>query len=238
VIKRKKHVIARNDERERGVTKQSPRSKEIASLPSVARNDDNVAALLSVYKKRKNIIKKRLLEFKKMRGAGKNKLFAELCFCLCTPQSKAVNCNEAVRRLEKTGDIFSGREKIIANQLKGLVRFHNNKARYIVEAREKFLKNPKLTREWLVKNIKGLGLKEASHFLRNIGMGENLAIIDRHILTNLAKYGAIYNIPESISNKQYLVIEETMRRFSKNIGIPLAELDLLFWSNQTGHVFK
>ena len=42
VFQMHKNVIARNDERERGVTKQSPSSKEIASLPSVARNDVDV----------------------------------------------------------------------------------------------------------------------------------------------------------------------------------------------------
>lgn len=194
--------------------------------------------LLSSYKKRKREIKKRLGEFKKLQEAGKKKLFAELCFCLCTPQSKAVNCNKAVRRLQASGALIDGCQREIARHLKGLVRFHNNKAKYIVRAREKFFKNFALTREWLVENIKGLGMKEASHFLRNIGLGSDLAIIDRHILTNLSKYGAINNIPKHISNKQYLAIESDMRRFSKEVGIPLAELDLLFWSNQTGHVFK
>ena len=198
----------------------------------------NHKELLSAYKKRKKEIKSRLAEFKKVPESGKKKVFAELCFCLCTPQSKAVNCNEAVCRLRDSGDLFTGRQAKIAKRLKGLVRFHNNKAKYIVEAREKFFKNPALTREWLVKNIKGLGMKEASHFLRNIGLGHDLAIIDRHILTNLAKYDAIKHIPKHISIKQYLDIERDMRSFSKEVGIPLAELDLLFWSNQTGHVFK
>jgi len=38
--------------------------------------------------------------------------------------------------------------------------------------------------EWLVKNLTGLGYKEAGHFLRNIGSGK-IAILDRHILRNL-----------------------------------------------------
>jgi len=198
----------------------------------------NRKELLSAYKKRKKEIKKRLLEFKETGRGGNNKLFAELCFCLCTPQSKAVNCDEAVRRLEHSKALFGGSVEKVAKHLKGLVRFHNNKAKYIVEARGKFFKNPELKRDWLVKNIKGLGLKEASHFLRNIGLGDDLAIVDRHVLTNLAKYGAISNIPKSISKKQYFDIEEKMRKFSEEIGIPLAELDLLFWSNQAGHVFK
>jgi len=193
--------------------------------------------LLSLYKARRNEIKQRLAEFKKKSEAGKEELFAELCFCLCTPQSKALNCDKAVRRLKSAGNLSNGSAEEVAACLKGLVRFHNNKAKYIIEARKKFRDVVK-TREWLVKNIKGLGLKEASHFLRNIGLGDNLAIIDRHILTNLKKYGAIKNIPKSISKNEYLTLEKKLLQFSKKIGISAAELDLLFWSNQTGHIFK
>jgi len=205
--------------------------------------------LIIIYKKQRAQIKKRLAEFKSIGKKGNKKLFAELCFCLCTPQSKAVNCNEAIRRLSASKDLFNGSSERIAKHLKGLVRFHNNKAKYIVEARKKFCNvgangrsplhgDPAQTRRWLVENIKGLGMKEASHFLRNIGRGLDLAIIDRHILTNLKRYGEIEQLPESISDKQYLIIEEKMRKFSKALNIPMAEMDLVFWSSETGHIFK
>jgi N-glycosylase/DNA lyase len=208
-----------------------------------------VKKLISIYKKKKNTIKQRLADFKKIGKQGNKRIFSELCFCLCTPQSKAVNCNEAVLRLEKSGVLFKGTAKKVAKYLKGLARFHNNKARYIVKAREKFYNigarcsvplkgDPAQIRSRLVKDIKGLGMKEASHFLRNVGLGGGLAIIDRHVLANLKRYGAIKNIPLNIPDKEYLKLEETMRKFSKRIGIPLAELDLLFWSQETGRIFK
>jgi N-glycosylase/DNA lyase len=96
---------------------------------------------------------------------------------------------------------------------------------------------PTEKREYLVKNVKGLGLKEASHFLRNIGHN-NLAILDRHILKNLHKLGVIEEVPRSLTKKAYLDIEEKFKRFSKKIGITMDELDLLFWSMETGKVFK
>jgi N-glycosylase/DNA lyase len=125
----------------------------------------------------------------------------------------------------------------------GGVRFHNNKSGYIIEARDKFFKNrlpkdPKEAREWLVDNIKGLGYKEASHFLRNIGLGRNIAILDRHILKNLMKYNVINEIPKTLTPKRYLEIEDKMKQFSKKNNIPLDELDLLFWAEETGEVFK
>jgi N-glycosylase/DNA lyase len=122
----------------------------------------------------------------------------------------------------------------------------------VVGARKLFLSNGKITikpilkeysdkkdaREWLVKNVKGMGYKEASHFLRNIGMGEELAILDRHILKNLNKYRVIKEIPASLSRTKYIEIEAQMKEFSNAHNIPMAHLDLLFWYNETGKIFK
>ena len=86
--------------------------------------------------------------------------------------------------------------------------------------------------------MKGLGYKEASHFLRNIGVGLDLAILDRHIIKNLKRYGVIEEVPKSLTPKKYLEIEEKMKEFARRIDIPMPELDLLFWSMETGEVFK
>jgi len=94
------------------------------------------------------------------------------------------------------------------------------------------------TREWLVRNVKGIGYKEASHFLRNIGLGKDLAILDVHILRNLKRYGVIKDPPKTLTRKNYLDVEEKMKEFSRDIGIPMDELDLLFWSRETGVIFK
>ena len=89
-------------------------------------------------------------------------------------------------------------------------------------------------REEIVKNVKGLGYKEASHFLRNIGLGKDLAILDRHILRRLKSCGVLEEVPKSLTPKRYLEIEEKMRRFFKQVEIPLDHLDLLFFSMATG----
>ena len=89
-----------------------------------------------------------------------------------------------------------------------------------------------------MKNIKGLGYKEASHFLRNIGRGEDLAILDRHILKNLALLGVIDEVPSSPTKRLYLEIEEKMAAFSRQTNIPMGHLDLLLWYKEAGEVFK
>jgi N-glycosylase/DNA lyase len=198
--------------------------------------------LKNSYAARKSEISKRLHDFKKPKND--EELFAELAFCLLTPQSRAKLCWSAVEKLKEKRLLHSDRSSIIP--LLSCVRFSNNKAGYIEEAQKKFdelkqllkqSRNPEELREWLVENIKGYGYKEASHFLRNIGFVD-FAILDRHILKNLLKYKVINEIPKSLTKKRYLEIEEKMKKFSTKSGIPLSHLDLLFWSNETGEVFK
>lgn len=208
--------------------------------------------LMKVYKAKKREIRERLLEFKEVWKEPEERIFEEMAFCFCTPQSSARSCFAAVELLARSGMLLKADQGAISKRLRGSVRFHNNKARYIVKARRLFTEpsgrlrikerlhhhNPLVVREWLVNNIPGMGYKEAAHFLRNIGFGDNLAILDRHILRNLAALGVIKEVPSTISRKAYLEIEEKFRAFSKKIGIPMAELDLLFWSMETGEIFK
>ncbi len=206
--------------------------------------------LISKYNKKRHLIKKRLKEFRNLHKTKETDIFSELCFCLLTPQSKAVSCDEAIKNLKKRGLLLNGSKSAIKTQLKG-VRFPNNKTLYLIAARKLFRNNKTFdiksrfnnsdvfkTREWLVRNVKGFGYKEASHFLRNIGLGKDLAILDVHILRNLKKYRVIKKIPSSLSRRIYLDIENRMRVFSERIYVPLEDLDLLFWSNQTGFIFK
>jgi len=208
--------------------------------------------LRAEYNKRKKSIKKRLKDFKKNYKRSDKYIFGELCFCLLTPQSKAVNCDKAIKELKKHNLLFKGSKRGISNTLKGLARFHNKKASYIISARKVFQKGSGInikkyldrgnvfqTRRWLVKNIKGLGYKEASHFLRNIGLGKDMSILDTHIMGNLKRMKVIRKVPPSISGRIYTdVIEKKMRKFARKSKIPLEELDLLFWSRETGIIFK
>ncbi len=207
--------------------------------------------LKDLYSEKRNDIHQRLREFREILDRNDDDVFAELCFCLLTPQSSAKTCWAAVSRLKERSLLLKGEANEIQPQLND-VRFGDSKAKYIVEARATFSKDGKLylkshlssftnpfeLREWMVENVKGLGYKEASHFLRNIGLGEEFAILDRHILRNLKRLEVITEVPVSITKKRYLEIEEKLRSFSREIGIPLADLDLLFWSRETGWIFK
>jgi N-glycosylase/DNA lyase len=200
--------------------------------------------LFLLYASKKADIKKRLEELDKVKYESGDRIFAELCFCLCTPQTKALAANKAIKELEKTGLLLSGNEEQISEILKKSgVRFHNNKAAWIILARNQFTRAGQMKikgmlntdditglRNWLADNVKGLGMKEASHFLRNIGHGQDLAIIDRHILTSAINHKIIKEIPESISKQRYLEIEQQLKRFANLQRISLQELDMVWWS--------
>ena len=209
-----------------------------------------IKKLLGEYTLMKRPIQKRLKEFSEILELKEKDVFAELCFCLLTPQSRAVICDKAVKLLIRDGYLLNGSRKNIRKRLKG-VRFPNIKTGNLLSARKLFKKGPGIkiknalnpsepaeVREWLVKNVRGLGYKEASHFLRNIGLGKRLAILDVHILKNLRRLGVIKKIPASLTKKAYLLIENKVKRFSETVNIPMDALDLLLWSRETGIIFK
>ena len=206
--------------------------------------------LIENYNEKSKEIDKRILEFKKNKENVKS-IKEELAFCIFAANSKAIAAYAAQKQLLVSKLLDSEDHKKISFILKNCgVRFHNKKAKYFVLSRKrliegkllyKIIKNAKNEfelRELIMKNSIGLGLKEASHFLRNIYLSKNLAILDRHILKKLKEYKVIKKIPKNLNRKSYLEIERRMQEFSKKINIPLNKLDLYFWSEQTGFIFK
>ncbi len=203
------------------------------------------------YLKFQKEIECRLEEFSKIgKTASPEKLFAELAFCILTPQSKAKLCWEAILAMQKKDILLKGTKKEMNKELQK-VRFKNRKTEYLFEARNKFFDNsdslysgikkirsPLKLRKYLVKNVKGIGWKEASHFLRNIGLGADIAILDRHIIRNLIELKLIKEYPKNLSEKKYGEIEEKMKKLSKDFDIPMDTLDHVFWAKETGEVFK
>lgn len=199
----------------------------------------------NISKKRevKRIADLRLREFRSKRTNSADEIFKELCFCILTANFNAERC---IKIQEEMGNGFLRMtEKQIAKKLKELGhRFPNTRAKYIVEARKrknlikKILnrRNEQEIREWLVKNIKGIGYKEASHFLRNMGF-ENIGIIDFHIIDLLTRFGLVQK-PKSLGKKKYLEIEEILKKLSEKLNISLARLDLYLWYAETGKILK
>lgn len=196
-------------------------------------------------------ILKKLEEFGDVDKASDAALFSEIAFCISAANSSADAAGRAQSELTESGFLFSDDDEAIAKiMLKSHVRFHTKKAKYLIETRKRLFDSGELKkrlergdsahsiREYLVKEAYGIGYKEAAHYLRNIGKGEDLAILDRHIFKNLHSLGVLKRKPKTLTPKRYLAIERRLRKFSKEVGIPLSHLDLLFWSEETGRIFK
>lgn len=205
----------------------------------------SIDELCGLYEQRQDAIRERLKEFTRVPSS---EYFYELIYCLMTPQSSAVHAESVVAVLRSQRFQEQGFDpETILRQKEHYIRFHRNKSKYLLQIWHDFdqivdvLTNAysgNELREWLVKNVKGLGYKEATHFLRNIGRNSGLAILDCHILRNLKRYGAIRTIPKTLSKKEYFRIERRFREFAHAISIPIDELDLLFWSMETGEIRK
>lgn len=214
-------------------------------------------------------VEERLAEFRRIwESRDDTALFVELAFCLLTPQSGARRCALAMERLTGKGLLFRGGFDDICAEL-NIVRFKNNKTRYLLEARERFIGGGGSLRDFLlgcgtvpdmrkalVDTVKGIGYKEASHYLRNIGLGEDLAILDRHVLRVMDRLGLFESrtagndagirkivsgrgaIPQSISGRRYCDLEGRLRGYAARAGVPMGHLDFVLFYMATGDIFK
>jgi len=196
----------------------------------------------------KKTVDKKLRIFTDFNPKNNQEWFGEVCFCILTANSKAKTAIAIQKEVTASGFCTMCLEDIRGAIKRNKHRFHNNKARFIVEARKHMnikdvikpiaeKEGQLAAREWLVKNIKGLGYKESSHFLRNIGYFD-LAVLDRHILNLMKEDGIIKEKPKSLTKKKYLEIEEKFRQLASKLGMSCAELDLYMWYMKTGIVLK
>ena len=200
--------------------------------------------LLEHYKSNKSKIKERLDDFENI---PQSQYFYEFCYCLMTPQSKAENAQKVQNILESIDFKNSNIKPVdILFEKSHYIRFHNQKAKRLMWARENFnlienilnSENDNFTkRNQLAESVNGIGLKEAGHFLRNIGY-KNLAILDRHILATLKMCGLFEEMPNISNKKIYWQTEQLFLEFASKINIPIDELDLLFFSYQNGNILK
>lgn len=191
------------------------------------------------------LVARRMREFKDLGRRGNEEWFSELCFCILTANSTARLGMKIQRELGSEGFLTLPLVEL-RHRLKAMGhRFPNTRARFIVKARgfrniksiiERFMDTGR-AREWLAENVKGVGYKESSHFLRNVGF-DDVAILDRHVLSVLHEYGLIDEVPSSLTRGRYLKIEKKLKGLARKFGLSLGELDLYLWYLKTGEVLK
>jgi N-glycosylase/DNA lyase len=203
---------------------------------------------------RKKEIQARLSEFREVWQHGSDeRLWEELVFCIFTAGASArmgFTAVDAVRPLLAQG---GRREMTRALRKAGAHRFPVERPGYIVVTRDylrehcnlelrrklESFRNPNERRDWLAqeKRIKGLGYKESSHFLRNIGI-RGYAILDKHVMSCLHDLQIVENAKPPATRARYLEVEEKLKLVARDLKIDFDELDLVLWSMKTGEVLK
>ena len=211
-----------------------------------------IERIKTAHAERRGEIRARLAEFRAVwENETDERLWEEMVFCFFTGGCSArmgLRSVEAVRPILQTGNYDE-----LADALRGRHRYPNARAGYIVASREFLQEHCGLRlreklgsfdddlerRDWLVKEkrIKGLGYKEASHFLRNIGL-KDYAILDKHILRSLAELGIIGDPKPPNTRAKYLETEEKLKNLAALTEIDFDELDLVLWSMKTGEILK
>ncbi len=211
-----------------------------------------IEKIKAAHAERRDEIRDRLAEFEAVwQSAADERLWEEMVFCFFTGGCSAkmgLRSIEAVRPL-----LIDGTHEELMNALVGRHRYPRARSGYIVASREflqehcglqlrkklESFEDPLERRDWLVKEkrIKGLGYKEASHFLRNIGL-KGYAILDKHILRSLAELKIIDDPKPPNTRSKYLTIEAKLKDLADATGIDFDELDLVLWSMKTGEILK
>ena len=208
----------------------------------------------ATHRARRKEIRARLAEFNEIWRSGTDaRLFEELVFCIFTAGASArmgLKSIEATRALLLEGSAAEMSQALIEA---GAHRFPFARPGYVVVTRDYFRKHcdmrlreslldfsdPLARRDWLAQEngIKGLGYKEGSHFLRNIGL-KGYAILDKHVLRCLSDLGVVDSPRPPTTRNRYLEIEESVRAFARTVRIDFDELDLVLWSMKTGEILK
>ena len=206
----------------------------------------------SEHRTRRREIKARLNEFADVRRQhDDHRVWEEMVYCFFTGGCSA---RMGLRSVESVRPFLAnGTQPELASALSGVHRYPNARSHYIVHSRDFLRKSLGFRikarleefdcslerRDWLVreKGIKGLGYKEASHFLRNIGF-RGYAILDKHVLNCLAELKIIDEPKPPTTRSKYLMVEEKLQKLADDTGIDFDEMDLVLWSMKTGEILK
>ena len=122
-------------------------------------------------------------------------------------------------------------------------RFPKTRARNIIQAakviarEEDWIKklllrsnSERKVRGLLVSEISGIGLKEASHFLRNIKYSKNLAIVDSHVVSFLQQIDAgTQRKTKTITRNTYFELENQIQEICGEYKLDLSIFDMAIW---------
>ena len=179
-------------------------------------------------------------------------MFSELASCILGSRitfEKAKNVSELLKQndlLRPQGLIEQPRT--YENRIHSILReqkclYAKSKARYIVRTSMsiylkehtsikdilKTANDQYVARDILVELCLGIGLKQASLFLRNIHYADNLAILDTHVINYIRLMGLEDETHQGLTRRMYLSYENQLRKYSEKFNTSVAQLDVSIW---------
>lgn len=181
------------------------------------------------------------------RTVSLKELWASMSFCILSSNVRLDAANKAHRAIHEKPSLFTrghdteALETRIQNRLVHTgYRFHKTKAVQLAKSwvalRDNHTKLVELfstandvfiIREYVISTFSGIGIKQASMFLRDIGATCELAIIDTHIRRFLAAHVRDFN--PSIK-REYLLAESWLGELAHFHACSVAAVDLAIWA--------
>lgn len=199
--------------------------------------DDKIELTIKDSKTFKKIMSKKE-EFLTKKLEGLEEKFSELTFCTLTANTSAemgLRCQERLFTLSEVRE-----EKIRKILVSCGYRFPNTRSKfvchnYMIRDKLESILEMDDRRTLLVDTFMGIGMKEASHFLRNIGYFQ-YSILDKHVQKFLSSYyGREIKIK---SRKDYENVEPFFLELSDRYNLEPGIMDLVVWYIMTGKILK
>jgi len=90
--------------------------------------------------------------------------------------------------------------------------------------------DPVQVRMFLVDTVSGVGPKQASMFLRNIGFTYDFAVIDTHVSSFMLRTGLCDDLPSNMGSlPNYEYYETILKREAATLGYPVGIVDWAIW---------
>lgn len=175
----------------------------------------------------------------------------ELVACILGSQVRYETATKALAQLEDEGLMDNSRwidgldesfGEEVYDQLSRGYRFPRARAKQLAGARDALAcrcldtrladsSDPRSMRERLVDAIPGLGPKQASMFLRNIGWSYDLAILDSHVLRFMAMKELVSSPAMNLGSvRRYERTECIAIRYADTLGHQVGYLDWAIWA--------
>ncbi len=121
---------------------------------------------------------------------------------------------------------YNAKSEAVLNAAFFYTRIYNNLENHEIEEID-----PHFLRAKLVTDVDGIGIKIATHWLRNIGF--DFPIVDVHTRNILIQVGMIDGKfkKQSLSKAEYLFIENVLFHISKELSKPAGTIDYVLWKH-------